>query len=320
MDSRQLHYLRTIIDQGSFTAAADVLFLTQPSLSTAIRGLEKELGTELLIRNRNGVSATEAGREVYRLATHVLDQMADTKHKIQELATGTTGQISLDVAPEFNWSYLPPLLRRLRHELPQVTLTLSDPEPIVTLRNIKSGRTDIGIMPSSDLERLTALHPDLNFEKLVTLPMVLGLPPEHPAAAPEIKAVHLREIRDTDWLVPTRHPEFPGLPESLDRFWALNPDARPNRVHQIATLQTALPLIAGGVGVSILPNFATGLNSDAFVHREILDDIPPLHMVMLWRSQNYLPPVVSRVLDLIRGKIAEVENDTAQDQESACRW
>lgn len=306
MDSRQLHYLRTVIDHGSFTAAADALFLTQPSLSTAIRSLEKELGTELLIRSRSGVSATEAGQEVYRLATHVLDQMADTRHKIQELATGTTGQISLDVAPEFNWSYLPPLLRRLHRELPQVRLTLADPEPIVTLRNIKSGRTDIGIMPSSDPERLRSLHPDLHFETLVALPMVLGLPPEHPAAAPEVEAVHLREIRDSDWLVPTRHPDFPGLPESLDHFWALNPDARPTRVHQVATLQTALPLIAGGVGVSILPHFATGLDSGAFVHRRILDQIPPLHMVMLWRKQNHLPPVVRRVLDLIREKMAEV--------------
>lgn len=313
MDSRQLHYLRTVIDQGSFTAAADALFLTQPSLSTAIRSLEKELGTELLIRSRSGVSATEAGQEAYRLATHVLDQMAETKHKIQELATGTTGQISLDVAPEFNWSYLPPLLRRLRRELPQVTLTLADPEPIVTLRNIKSGRTDIGIMPSSDPERLRSLHPDLHFETLVALPMVLGLPPEHPAAAPEIEAVHLREIRDSDWLVPTRHPDFPGLPESLDRFWALNPDARPTRVHQIATLQTALPLIAGGVGVSILPHFATGLDSGAFIHRRILDEIPPLHMVMLWRNQKHMPPVVRRVLDLIRGEMTEVAETAGSD-------
>lgn len=305
MDSRQLHYLRTIIDQGSFSAAADTLFLTQPSLSTAMRKLEEELGTQLLVRGRNGVEATEAGWEAYRLATHVLDQMTETKHKIQELATGTTGQISLDVAPEFNWSYLPLLLRQLRQELPQVALKLSDPEPIVTLRNIKNGRTDIGIMPSSDLERLRSLHPDLHFENLVTLPMVLGLPPEHPAAAPGVKAVHLRDFRDMEWLVPIRHPDFPGLPESLDRFWAVHPEARPRQIHQIATLQTALPLIAGGVGVALLPNFATGLNSDSFVHRAILDEIEPLSMVMLWRRQNYLPPVVRRVLELIRGWMAD---------------
>lgn len=310
MDSRQLHYLRAVIDHGSFTAASKALFLTQPSLSTAIRNLETELGTDLLVRSRSGVTATEAGREVYKLAAHVLDQMDSAKNKILEHAAGTSGQITLNIAPEFNWSHLPTLLRTFRREIPNVEFTLADPEPADTLKNIRMGRADIGIMPTSDIPRLRTMHPELKFEKLVTLPMLLGLHPDHPAAAPEIEAIGLHEVREEDWLIPTRHPEFPGLPESLDKFWTLHPESRPRRIHQIATLQTALPLIAGGAGVAVLPEFATGLKVDSIVHRKILDDIPPLYLVLLWRVQNYLPPVVRRVLELIRTEVSGAAEGT----------
>lgn len=305
MDSRQLNYLRAVIDNGSFTAASKALFLTQPSLSTSVRNLERELGTPLLIRSRSGVVATEAGRELYRLANDVLGQMDSVKSKIIEIAAGTTGQITLNVAPEYNWIHLPPLLRTIRTTLPNVKLSVADPEPVTTLRNIKLGRADIGIMPTSDLPRLQAIHPELSFDALVTLPLGLGLPPEHPAnVASSTAAMHMAEVRDDDWLVPTPHPEFPGLPESLQRFWALHPETRPLRIHQISTLQTALPLVAGGVGVAVLPEFATGMMKNSIIYRPVLDDIPPLYLVMLWRTQSHLSPVVERVLELIRNHTA----------------
>lgn len=301
MDSRQLTYLRAVLDHGSFTAASKALFLTQPSLSTAIRNLERELGTQLLIRSRSGVTATEAGRELYRLATDVLEQMESARNKIIDVGAGATGHITLNVAPEYNWVHLPALLRTIRATLPNVELTVADPEPVVTLGNIKSGRADIGIMPTSDIPRLRDTHPELSFDTLVTLPLGLGLPPEHPAnAASTTAGMRVAEVRNDDWLVPTLHPEFPGLPESLQRFWALQPKARPLRIHQVATLQTALPLIAGGVGVAVLPEFAAGMMRNAIVYRPVLDDIPPLYLVMLWRRQPHLSPVVERVLDLTR--------------------
>ena len=300
MDSRQLTYLRSVIDHGSFTAASKALFLTQPTLSTAVRNLEKEVGTPLLVRSRSGVVATDAGRELYRLAADVLGHMDAAKTRIANFATGTTGHITLNVAPEYNWSYLPMLLRDIRETLPNVELSVADPEPVDTLRNIKVDRADIGIMPTSDIVRLSSLHPELRFEALVELPLVLGLPPNHDRCG-DVADLQVSEFRGDDWLVPTPHPEFPGIPESLQQFWALFPEARPHRIHQISTLQTALPLIAGGVGVSLLPEFTTELMGESIIYRKVVDDIPPLYLVMLWRDKKFLSPVTERVIDLIRG-------------------
>lgn len=301
MDSRQLSYLRAVIDHGSFTAAAKALFLTQPSLSTAIRNLEEELGTTLLIRSRSGVSATETGRELYRLASDVLVQMEATRNTIIGMAGGVTGKLTINIAPEYNWAYLPPLLLNIRDALPEVELTVADPEPLNTLDNIRQGRADIGIMPTSDLPRLRTTHPDLVFEDLLALSLRIGLAPGHPAATEAtVGGLHMADLRGDDWLMPTPHPEFPGLPESLQRFWAQHPESRPARIHQISTLQTALPLIAGGVGVGVLPEFTTALSESAIIYRPILDDLKTLNLVMLRRSHPRPSPVVQRVQEMIR--------------------
>ena len=85
MDTRQLLYFRTVVDNGSFTHAAESLDMTQPSLSLSIRKLEKELNAQLLSRGRSGVSTTEAGDYVYETAVKVDALLNETQRHILSL-------------------------------------------------------------------------------------------------------------------------------------------------------------------------------------------------------------------------------------------
>ena len=76
MTLRQLRYVDVIAKRGSLTAAAEVLFVTQPSLTAALRELEQELGITLFLRSRKGLTLTTAGEEFLAYARQILDQVS----------------------------------------------------------------------------------------------------------------------------------------------------------------------------------------------------------------------------------------------------
>lgn len=93
MDIKQLEYFVQVVDAGSFTRAAMVLEMTQPSLSRQIRLLEVELHEHLLYRNGRGVEPTEAGRRLLEHARVVLDRLATARQEIHELKAVPRGKI-----------------------------------------------------------------------------------------------------------------------------------------------------------------------------------------------------------------------------------
>ena len=76
MTLRQLRYIDVIAKRGSLTAAAEALFVTQPSLTAALRELEQELGITLFLRSRKGLTLTPAGEEFLGYARQILDQVS----------------------------------------------------------------------------------------------------------------------------------------------------------------------------------------------------------------------------------------------------
>lgn len=76
MDLRQLRYFVAIVEQGSFSRAAQVLNVAQPALSAHVRNMEADLGTKLLFRSAQGVMPTEAGTTLLRNARLVIEQVA----------------------------------------------------------------------------------------------------------------------------------------------------------------------------------------------------------------------------------------------------
>lgn len=299
MDSRQLHYFRTIVDCGSFTAAAEELLMAQPSLSTTVKSLEKELGAQLLIRTRSGVLLTESGQEVYRLAAQVLDQMEFAAARVKGFASGEVGRVVMNVAPTFNWEFLPRLVRQLKAEAPGIDFVLEDPDPATTLAHIREGQADIGIMPTSDVNGLQALNPDVRFETLSHVDLVVALPIEHTAPDGAGGQLWLKDVAHLDWFIPRIRPELPGLPEALEGYWRQHPEAHPKRIHHVATIQTALPLVSGGAGVTLVPRSLSALIQGPLIYREVADPIPPLTLVAVWHPTRYQTPVVERVLEKI---------------------
>lgn len=297
MESRQLHYFRIVVDQGSFTRAAEVLDMTQPSLSLSIRKLEKQAEVQLLIRGWGGIVPTEAGRYLYRVASQVDSLLGEADRRIREIAGGLAGQVSISTNPEFNWDLMPRVISRLRSEAPGVELFLRDPEPLQTLENVLDGQADLGLMPSTDPQAFARQYSDsLTVLAAASFRLAVALP-ERLSHLPN--PVPLQDLAGETWVLSRRRPEYIGMPELLDAVWAEHPTVRPVRVQEIATMQTALPLVGGGVGVTLIAENASTFANHRIHYRRTVEEIPPIHAVLIHRRDRELSPAAERLRDLI---------------------
>ena len=144
MNLKQLEAFVRVAETKSFSTAAKMLFLTQPTVSAHIASLERELNTCLLIRNTKGVALSEAGKELYAYA----EQMLELEQKIRE-RFGLTGRQSGSVlriaASTIPSQYLlPDIMARFRKEYPEEQLKLFETDSSGVVEMILSHKADVG--------------------------------------------------------------------------------------------------------------------------------------------------------------------------------
>lgn len=148
MELRHLHYFVAIAEEGSFTRAAERLWIAQPGLSTQIRRLETELGIQLLQRHTRGVDLTDAGELFLERARTVLAAAEAARSTGADMEAGLVGTVRLGIATETRWHLAPQLLETFGRERPAVELTTFESYGGTLLRDLRDGRLDAVLAPS----------------------------------------------------------------------------------------------------------------------------------------------------------------------------
>ncbi len=142
----QLEYLLAVANCGSFSAAAERSFVTQPSLSMQIKSLEEELGVVLLDRSRKPVIPTEAGVLVLEQARQTLMEYAKIKETVAELKGETTGKLRLAVIPTISPYLLHKFIPTFVNRFPKVELEITDMVTADIIEALKHDRIDAAIV------------------------------------------------------------------------------------------------------------------------------------------------------------------------------
>ncbi|UUZ69064.1 nitrogen assimilation transcriptional regulator NAC [Polaromonas sp. P2-4] len=194
MNLRRLKYFVKIVDIGSLTQAAEVLYIAQPALSQQLATLEGEVRQQLLVRTKRGVTPTEAGKVLYRHAQIILRQCDQALADMQAAGRGLSGQVSVGLAPGTAASALAlPLLRTVRARHPGVLLYLNENYGITLSELIMNGRMDLAVLYGDK-----AIH-GLSFLPLLKEPLFLVGPASMPIPA---EPVRLSDLRDMELFLP----------------------------------------------------------------------------------------------------------------------
>lgn len=291
MDLRRLRYFVAVAEEQSFSRASQILHMAQPPLSAQIKQLETELGVRLFDRTSRGVRLTEAGQLLLEEARRILSQVEQTASAVRRAGNGETGRITLGFVPSASNEVLPEVLKRFRAEFPEVELFLREMRPDQVVRSLHAGQTDVGFL------YLPLEDNSLEVACVSREPLVLALPESHPLAAQE--SVELREAAGEPFIMPARH-QMPGLYVQVTeacRAAGFTPDTVQKDVW---LMQTIVGLVAGELGVSLVPASLLNFHRTGVVYRSVSDLSPTVELGMVWRKDGK-SPVMEAFLRTVTG-------------------
>lgn len=243
VELRQLRYFLAVAEELHFARAAERLQMTQPPLTVAIRGLERELGVRLFDRSTRKVALTPAGEAFRRRARAALEELDAAAADAAEAAAGRTGLLRVGFVSSASYTVIPEGIREFQRRRPRVELVLSPLTSGEQVELLLDGGLDLGLV------RDPGRVPGLDFELLSAEELVAVVPESHPlAAGHEIMPAALRG--EPMVLFPYRL--MPGFVARV--LGLLEPGGvRPNVVQQAIHQETVLGLVAAGIGISVLP-------------------------------------------------------------------
>lgn len=195
MDSNALKAFVTIVDQGSFSEAAENLHLTQPAISKRLAALENQLGTPLLERSHRQIRLTDAGARLLPHARRILDEVHNARLALQDGAGEVSGHLALIASHHIGLHHLPAWLQRLSREYPEVSLGLQFMDSEGAYDQMRKRTAELAFVTLSE-------SMDQSFEVHVRWEdrMAFVVSPDHPLA--QLDSPGLAELSRYDALLP----------------------------------------------------------------------------------------------------------------------
>lgn len=244
MDIRQLLYFTTIAEEGSISAAAKKLHLSQPPLSYQMKLLEEELHLPLIERSARGIALTEAGRVLYKRAQGILELSELTRKEMLAMASGFTGTLHIGTVSSSGASLLGWRIPAFHQKYPQIGFAIHEGNTFELMEMLESGLIELAIVR-------TPFHNDqLNCLYLSPEPMIAaGAASFFPAGMPSGQPISLELLGHTPVILYRR---FEKILLSLCEQKGITP-----QVFCIADdARTTLMWAEAGLGVAVVPQSA----------------------------------------------------------------
>jgi LysR family hydrogen peroxide-inducible transcriptional activator len=281
MTLTELKYIVAVARAKHFGHAAESCFVAQPTLSVAIKKLEDELGVTLFERGGSEVSVTPVGAQIVAQAERVLEQTAAIKELAKQNKDPLAGPLRLGVIYTIGPYLLPPLVKNLIDNVPQMPLVLQENFTVKLLELLRQGELDAAIMalPLPDHGML--------MQTLYDEPFVVATPRTHPwSRRKEIPADDLKA--ETMLLLGSGHcfrDQVLEVCPEMARF--SSPGNGMQRTFEGSSLETIRHMVASGIGLTVLPRASVRDMDDpngmlSFI--PFANPAPSRRVVIVWRK------------------------------------
>ncbi|GAB2744527.1 LysR substrate-binding domain-containing protein [Melaminivora jejuensis] len=250
MTLTELKYIVAVARERHFGRAAEACYVSQPTLSVAVRKLEDELEVKLFERSTGDVSVTPLGEEIVRQAQSVLEQAAAIKEIAKRGKDPLAGVLTLGVIYTIGPYLLPGLVRNAIANTPQMPLMLQENFTARLLEMLRTGEIDCAILAEPFPDTGLAIAP------LYDEPFMAAVPSSHPLAGQE--AVTATELKnETMLLLGAGHcfrdhvlqvcPEFARFASNAEGI---------RRTFEGSSLETIKHMVSAGMGVTLVPRLS----------------------------------------------------------------
>lgn len=296
MELRQIRYFQRVAAEMNFTRAARSLHMAQPPLSRQIKLLEEEIGVSLFERAGRGIRLTEAGHYFLDQTELIAQKLGETVAATRRIGQRQQRSVGLGFVPSVLYGYMPGFIRQLRELDAQVDIRLMEMITLQQFEALKTGRIDIGI------GRVLLTDPEIERQVLWEEHLVVAISSQHELAGfASLPAARL--LAEPLILYPARpRPSYADQVLDILRTQGITPA----ETHEVNELQTAIGLVAAGMGVAIVPESVRGLFREDVAYVKLEDSGFSSPILLSWRK-NDRSEFVRSALELARSIVISGE-------------
>ncbi|PEQ10715.1 hypothetical protein B2G71_20560 [Novosphingobium sp. PC22D] len=296
VDLKQLRFLVTIANEGSFNRASGVLRIAQPALSRQIRDLEGELGSDIFFRSAAGVTLTPAGEVLYAEARRLLPQFDLAGTRFKRAAAGQLGVVQ--VALSLNGAHIGRVVGAfadVRNALPDVEFHMRLASTADQLRSLQFSEIDVGVMFT-----FAPIPTDLRTILLRSEPLRLLVPVDHPLCGKD--QVYLADLNDYELV-------FPPFDEAAEVYnplmsACLNGGLRPKVAIEAFDMRVIAHFVRERIGLGFcIPLAVEEMVGTELAVLDVVDLRLTRHAYAAWRAERETPAILSFV-DKLRERLA----------------
>lgn len=293
MTLSELRYIVAVARERHFGRAAQTCFVSQPTLSVAVRKLESELGVALFERGVNEITITATGERIIAQAVRVLDEAAAIKHIAKQEQDPLTGPLRLGAIYTVAPYLLPQLIPLLHKRAPHMPLLIDENYTAVLSKRLQQGDLDAIIIA------LPFEEPGIIAQPLYDESFVVALPKGHPLSKKTV--LNPADIANETVLLlgaghcfrdqvlracPACHRSSDGLQKTLEG----------------SSLETIRLMVASGAGITVLPSTSVGgsRHDKMLSIRPLVKPAPSRRVALAWRKSYARPEAVEALRQTIR--------------------
>src|ERR1700736_1846222 len=260
---------------NSVSRAAETLYVRQPTLTARLHALERELGERLFVRARHGMRLTEAGGAFMPYAERAVRALREGRRAIDELESGSAGQLQVAAAPAVSTYILPAILESFVTAHPRVEVAVRTGHSEDVLRMVLSDQAQVGLGRA-------LRHPEVELQPLYEEELVLVVAPDPPfahqgrVAMAELSSEQLIMFDRTSSYYEITHADFLAAGVSLRGMMELD------------NIEAAKKMVERGLGVALLPGTAVSreLAAGAMARVELSDGAPMRRSIVAMRRRD----------------------------------
>ena len=298
MTLTELRYIIAVADEKHFGRAASKCFVSQPTLSIGVKRLEDELGVTLFERSKTGVHLTAVAEQLVEKARKILHEVESFKELSNHVKDPFLAPLRVGAIYTIGPYLFPALLPALKTAEPRMKLYIEESFTGTLRQMLKKGQLDAIIVA------LPFTEPDIEVHELYTEPFEVLLPSNHPWASES--SIPPKQLHTEHVLLLGEGHCFRD--QVIDACPALSRSAheRNNLVAEGSSLETLRHMVASGLGVTVLPASAAGLENYApgyLATRPFSKPEPSRTVAVAWRRQFPRTEAIDLLIDVIRKQV-----------------
>ena len=289
MDFGQVEAFVQVAAHHSFSRAAEVLQLTQPSITARIQSLERELGEELFERGGRGVRLTDAGLTFMPYAERILQTLQEGRDAVEEVQNVHLGSLRLGSALTISTYVLPNILHLFRQRYPGVDVVIRTGRSEQVLSMLLADDVQVGLVRSLS-------HPEVEAVHLYDDEIVLVAYSQHPFASSRRASVE--EVASQPVILFDRASSYYGLIHSFFR----QAGVIPNVTMELDSLEATKRMVEQGLGIALVPlvTIERELAAGSLVKVDIVDSAPIKRPIsLIYRHHRKRPRTVQAFIDTL---------------------